>query len=152
MYWVSRIPVHGSYWTDIFPPLMIMGLGLGLVFVGVQIAGNAGVPPDQAGLAGALITASFQLGVALGLAVLSALATARTSSLVATQHALPDALVGGYARALLGAAFFVGAVILIGLRAANTKGEPPGGTPTEITDGAIASEVSDTTGEPQARR
>ena len=148
MYWVSRIPLHGSYWSDIFPPMMIMGLGLGLVFVGVQIAGNAGVPPDKAGLAGALITASFQLGVALGLAILSALATARTNSLVATHHALPDALVGGYTRALLGATFFVAAVILIGLRAANTKGEPPGGTPAEITGVAITGEAGDTSGSP----
>jgi predicted MFS family arabinose efflux permease len=147
LYWVSKIPVHGYYWTDIFPPLMIMGLGLGLVFV-VQIAGNAGVPPDKAGLAGALITASFQLGVALGLAILSALATARTSSLLSAHHAVPDALVGGYTRALLGATFFVGAVILIGLRAANTKGEPPGGTPAEITGVAITGEVNDTTGFP----
>jgi predicted MFS family arabinose efflux permease len=148
LYWVSKIPVHGYYWTDIFPPLMIMGLGLGLVFVGVQIAGNAGVPPDKAGLAGALITASFQLGVALGLAILSALATARTSSLLSAHHAVPDALVGGYTQALLGATFFVGAVILIGLRAANTKGEPPGGTPAEITGVAITGEVNDTTGFP----
>ena len=137
LYWASRIPVHGYYWTDIFPPLMITGLGLGLVFVGAQIAGNAGVPPDKAGLAGALITASFQVGVALGLAILSALATARTDSLLSAHHPAPDALVGGYTRALLAAAFFVGAVIPIGLRAANTKGEPPGGTPTEITGVAV---------------
>jgi EmrB/QacA subfamily drug resistance transporter len=142
LYWVSQIPVHGHYWTDLFPPMMIMGLGLGLVFVGVQIAGNAGVPPDKAGLAGALITASFQVGVALGLAVLSALATARTHSLLSAHHAVPDALVGGYTRALLGATFFVGAVVLIGLRAANTKGEPPGGTPGEITAVAIPGEVN----------
>src|SRR5690242_10892155 len=90
---------------------------------------NAGVPPDKAGLAGALITASFQAGVALGLAILSALATARTHSLLSAHHTVPDALVGGYTRALLAATFFVGAVVLIGLRAANTKGEPPGGTP-----------------------
>jgi len=132
LYWLSRIPVHGHYWTDVFPPMMIMGLGLGLVFVGVQIAGNAGVPADKAGLAGALITASFQVGVALGLAVLSALATARTRSLQAAHQAVPDALVGGYTRALLAAAFFVGAVVLIGLRAANTKGEPPAAAPTEF--------------------
>jgi len=42
---------------------------------------------------------------------------------------------------LLGAAFFVGAVILIGLRAANTKGEPPGGTSAEITGVAITGEM-----------
>jgi hypothetical protein len=79
------------------------------------------------------LTLAFLLVVALldfiGIAILNALATAHTNSLVATHHALPDALVGGYTRALLGATFFVGAVILIGLRAANTKGEPPGGTP-----------------------
>lgn len=144
LYWVSQIPVHGSYWTDIFPPMMIMGLGLGLVFVGTQIAGNAGVPPDKAGLAGALITASFQLGVALGLAILSAVATSRTNSLLSAHHAVPDALVGGYTWALLGAAFFVGAVILIGLRAANTKGEPPGGTPVQVTGIAAADAANDT--------
>ena len=71
--------------------------------------------------------------MALGLAILSALATARTHSLLAAHQAAPDALAGGYTRALLGAAFFVGAVVIIGLRAGNTKGEPPGGTPAEIT-------------------
>ena len=142
LYWIAQIPVHGYYWTDIFPPLMIAGLGLGLVFVGVQIAGNAGVPPDKAGLAGALITASFQVGVALGLAILSALATARTNALLSAHHAVPDALVGGYTRALLGATIFVAAVILVGLRAANTKGEPPGGVPAEITGIAVARELA----------
>ena len=145
LYWVSRIPVQGHYWTDLFPPMMIMGLGLGLVFVAVQIAGNAGVPPDKAGLAGALITASFQIGVALGLAILSALATARTNSLLSAHHPVPNALVGGYTRALIGATFFLGAVILIGLRAANTKGEPPGGTPAEITGLANTGAVNDST-------
>jgi predicted MFS family arabinose efflux permease len=133
LYWLSRIPAHGYYWTDIFPPMMIMGLGLGLILVGVQIAGNAGVPPDKAGLAGALITASFQVGTALGLAILSAMATARSNQLLSGHAPASSALAGGYARALLAATFFVGAVVLIGLRAANTKGEPPGGTPTEIT-------------------
>jgi EmrB/QacA subfamily drug resistance transporter len=144
LYWVSHIPVDGYYWTDIFPPLMITGLGLGIVLVGVQIAGNAGVPPDKAGLAGALITASFQLGVALGLAILSALATARTNALLSAHRPVPDALVGGYTRALLGATIFVGAVVLVGLRTANTKGEPPGGTPAEVTGTAIPGEVNGT--------
>jgi EmrB/QacA subfamily drug resistance transporter len=144
LYWLSRIPTHGHYWTDIFGPMMIMGVGLGLVFVGVQIAGNAGVPPERAGLAGALITASFQVGTALGLAILSALATARTNSLLSGHAAASSALAGGYARAVLGATFFVGAVVFIGLRAANTKGEPPGGTPTEITGVDIGDAVHGT--------
>src|SRR5689334_8895282 len=115
--------------------MMITGFGLGLVFVAVQIAGNAGVPADKAGLAGALINASFQLGGALGLAILSALATTRSHQLLSEHATLPRALAGGYARALLGATFFVAAVALTGMRAANTKGEPTGST--EITGVAI---------------
>ena len=83
VYWLSRIPVHGSYLTDLLPGLMIMSIGLGAVFVGVQTAANAGVPPDKAGLAAALINASFQLGAALGLAIFSAVATSRTNHLLA---------------------------------------------------------------------
>jgi hypothetical protein len=39
---------------------------------------------------------------------------------------------------LLGATVFVGAVVLIGMRATNTKGEPPGGTVTEVTGTTIS--------------
>ena len=74
----------------------------------------------------------------------NALATARTHSLLAAHHPIPDAIVGGFTRALLAATFFTGAVVLIGLRAANTKGEPPGGTSAEITGVAIPGEVKGT--------
>ena len=62
---------------------MIMGFGLGAVFVGVQTAANAGAPPSLAGLSFALVTASTQVGAALGLAIFSAVATARTTALLA---------------------------------------------------------------------
>jgi EmrB/QacA subfamily drug resistance transporter len=55
VFWLSRIPVHGSYLTDLLPGLLIMSAGLGAVFVGVTTAAQAGVPPDKAGLAAALI-------------------------------------------------------------------------------------------------
>ncbi|MGH3210684.1 MAG: MFS transporter, partial [Trebonia sp.] len=71
IFWLSRIPVDGTYLGNLLAPLVIMGVGLGLLYAGVQTAANAGVPADQAGLAAALITASFQLGSALGLAVFS---------------------------------------------------------------------------------
>lgn len=61
VFWLSRIPVHGHYASNLLPALVIMSLGLGLLFVGVQTAANAGVPAGQAVLAAALITTSFQL-------------------------------------------------------------------------------------------
>jgi EmrB/QacA subfamily drug resistance transporter len=124
VYWLSHIPVDGSYLKDLLPPLMIMSFGLGAVFVGVTTAANAGVPPDKAGLAAALLNASQQLGAALGLAVFSAIATARTNDLLAAHVARPDALTSGFQRALVACSIFLLAAAVIGLRATNTRGEP----------------------------
>jgi predicted MFS family arabinose efflux permease len=124
VFWLSRIPVHGSYLADLLPGLMIMSIGLGAVFVGVQTAANAGVPPDKAGLAAALINASFQLGAALGLAIFSAIATSRTNHLLTSHITLPEALTSGFRLALLVSSLFLVAAALIALRATNTRGEP----------------------------
>ena len=132
VYWLSRIPVHGSYLTDLLPGLLIMSIGLGAVFVGVQTAANAGVPPDKAGLAASLINASFQLGAALGLAIFSAIATSRTNHLLARHVALPEALTSGFHRALLASSIFLVAAALIALRATNTRGEPVSSVEPEI--------------------
>lgn len=123
VYWLSRIPVDGSYLTDLLPGLMIMSLGLGAVFVGVTTAANAGVPADKAGLAAALVNASTWIGGALGLAIFSAIATSRTNALLAGQASQPDALTAGFKRALLAASIFLLAAAIIALRATNTRGE-----------------------------
>jgi EmrB/QacA subfamily drug resistance transporter len=83
LYWLSRIPVDGSYLTDLLPGTLVLALGGGAVFVGVTTAANAGVPSDKAGLAAALLNASQQLGGALGLAILTAAATSRTNDVLA---------------------------------------------------------------------
>jgi MFS family permease len=106
--WLSRIPVDGSYLTNLLAPLVIMGLGLGLLYAGVQTAANAGVPADQAGLAAALITASLQLGSALGLTVFTGIATSRTSHLLAAHTPAPEALTAGFQRGLLVSALWCG--------------------------------------------
>ena len=62
VYWLSRIPVDGSYVTDLLPGLVITSLGLGAMFVAVLEAANAGVGEDRAGLAAALLNASQQVG------------------------------------------------------------------------------------------
>ena len=111
-YWLSRIPVHGSYLADLLPGLVIMAVGLGAVFVGIQTAANAGVPPDKAGLAAALITTSATLGAALGLAILTGIATSRTHDLLAA-HATPtEALTSGFQRALLACSSHASAWVL----------------------------------------
>jgi EmrB/QacA subfamily drug resistance transporter len=123
MYWLSRIPVHGTYLSDILPGLLVISIGFGPVFVAVATAANAGVPPETAGLAASLLNASQQLGAALGLAIFSAVATSHTNALLAQHTAVPTALTGGFQRAMfIGSLFILGAAVL-GLRATNTRGE-----------------------------
>ena len=123
VYWLSRIPVHGSYLTDLLPGMMVMSIGLGAVFVAVTTAANAGVSPDKAGLAAALLNASQQVGGALGLAIFSAIATSRTTHLLASHTPQADALTSGFQRALLASSIFLLAAAVVGLRVTNARGE-----------------------------
>ncbi len=123
VYYLSRIPVDGSYLSDLLPGMMIMSLGLGAVFVSVTAAANAGVPGDKAGLAAALLNASQQLGGALGLAIFTAIATSRTNDLLASQVAPAEALTSGFQRALVASSLFLLAAALVALRVANTRGD-----------------------------
>jgi EmrB/QacA subfamily drug resistance transporter len=127
VYYLSGVPVGGSYLTDLLPGLVVMSLGLGAVFVAVTTAANAGVPADKAGLAAALLNASQQLGGALGLAIFTVIATSRTGDLLATQTPPAEALTAGFQRALLASSIFLVAAALVALRATNTRGEqqPP---------------------------
>ena len=127
IYWLSRIPVHGSYLTDLLPGLIVVALGLGAVMVGVQNAANVGVPADKAGLAAALITTSSTVGAALGLAILTAIATSRTNHLIPAHAGAAHALTSGFHTALVVcSAFLVGAAV-IAARATNTRGQHPTG-------------------------
>ncbi len=124
VFYLSRVPVHGSYLTDLLPGLVVMSIGLGAVFVSVTAAANAGVPADKAGLAAGLLNTSQQLGTALGLAIFSAIATARTSALLAAHVPSADALAAGFHQALLACAIFLLAAAGIAVRSTNTHGEP----------------------------
>jgi EmrB/QacA subfamily drug resistance transporter len=126
LFWLSRIPVDGSYAKDLLPGLLVLSVGFGPVFVGVTTAANAGVPSDKAGLAAALLNASQQLGAALGLAIYTAVATSRTQDLLAAGDGAPAALTGGFQRALLVGSVFIAASAVIALKATNTRGEGAG--------------------------
>jgi EmrB/QacA subfamily drug resistance transporter len=118
---LSRIPVHGTYVADLLPGITIMGAGVGFVLVGVQNAANGGVPADKAGLAASLITASFQLGGALGLAIFVSLSTSRTHDLLAAHIRPSEALTLGFHRGLLGASIALVIATAIALRSTNVR-------------------------------
>jgi EmrB/QacA subfamily drug resistance transporter len=125
IYYVSRVPLHGTYVADLLPGFVAMSLGAGSVFVSIAAAANAGVPGDKAGLAAGLLNASQQVGSALGLAILSVVATTRTSHQIAAGASQIVADDAGYHQALLVGSILMAGAALIAVRIANTRAAAP---------------------------
>jgi EmrB/QacA subfamily drug resistance transporter len=77
---LTRLPVDGQYFWDLFPAFVLGGAGLGLSFVPITIASLTGVDRADAGVASGLINTSRQIGGAIGIAGVSAIAATSTSS------------------------------------------------------------------------
>ena len=102
--WFSRVPVNGSFLRNILGPSVLAAAGLGFGFVTSTIAAVAGVQEREQGLASGLISTSQQIGGALGLAVLSTIASTRTGHALANGASSSVALTDGFQRAFLGGA------------------------------------------------
>jgi hypothetical protein len=102
--WFSRVSVGGGFTTDILGPSLLAAAGLGFAFVTTTIAAVSGVDENEAGLASGLINTSQQVGGALGLAVLSAVAISATSDATSTGSGHLGALTEGFQAAFLGGA------------------------------------------------
>jgi MFS family permease len=102
----ARLPVHGHYFSDLFPAFLISGLGLAFAFVPVSIGALTGVRPADAGVASGLINTSQQVGGAVGVAVATTVATTLTAHFV-TAHAGSSALGGAALTHGFHAAFYV---------------------------------------------
>ncbi|KQT96343.1 Puromycin resistance protein pur8 [Sanguibacter sp. Leaf3] len=110
LFWLSFITVGGSYATHVLPGLALTGIGMGMVFLPLQNVALRGVSPQDAGVAGALSTASMQIGGSVGLAVWTTVAAGATGSAMTI-----DAMVDGYGAVFLGSALLmlVGGIIAL---------------------------------------
>ena len=102
---LTRLPVDGSYVADVLPALVVAALGMGAVFMPLTLIATTGLDNEDQGLASGLFNTSQQIGGALGLAVLSTIATSRTN---AAGGAGLDAAVTGFHWA-----FAAGAVLIL---------------------------------------
>src|SRR5207245_11570203 len=84
----TRLRVHGRYFWDRFPWFVLGGAGMGLSFVPVTIASLTGVERADAGVASGLINTSRQIGGAIGIAAISAVAATSTSHYVDAHSAV----------------------------------------------------------------
>ncbi|MEV0578255.1 MFS transporter [Streptomyces sp. NPDC050392] len=114
---LTRLPVHAHYATDLLP-VMFLAAGFGLALPALTTLGMSGAGEEDAGLASGLFNTTQQIGMAMGVAVLSTLAASRTDTLLADGSSRAEALTGGYHLAfavgagLLTAAFLVALVVL----------------------------------------
>jgi EmrB/QacA subfamily drug resistance transporter len=102
---LTRLPVHGSYAASVLPSILLSSLGMGAVFMPLTLVATTGLEDEDQGLASGLFNTSQQVGGALGLAVLSTIATSRTS---AAGGSGAHALVVGFHWA-----FAAGAVVMV---------------------------------------
>ena len=109
--YLTQVSADGSYFGDIFIGLLVSGIGVGLTFVTCSIAALTGVDEREAGLASGLNNTAFQIGAALGVAIVSTVAVARTEDFTAAHGngdptlALTEGLQSG----------FVACVVLAGI-------------------------------------
>jgi EmrB/QacA subfamily drug resistance transporter len=102
---LTQLPVDGSYLTNVLPSILLSSLGMGAVFMPLTLVATTGLKNEDQGLASGLFNTSQQIGGALGLAILSTIATSKTSSAGGTAT---EALVVGFHWA-----FAAGAVIML---------------------------------------
>jgi fucose permease len=119
--WLTRLPVHGHYVSDLAPAFVLGGAGMGLSFVPVTIASLTGVERSDAGVASGLVNTSRQIGGAIGIAAVSAVAASSTNGYASTHAAASAssafALDHGYQTALYGltGALLVAALLAVAL-------------------------------------
>jgi EmrB/QacA subfamily drug resistance transporter len=111
---LTQLPVGGSYFGDIFLGLLVFGCGIGPAFFTASIAALAGVAEREAGLASGLSNTAFQLGGALGVAIVSTVAVSRSEDYLAGNEGANPLVVltEGFQSA------FVACVLLAGIGAA----------------------------------
>ncbi|HEX7254703.1 MAG TPA: MFS transporter [Gaiellaceae bacterium] len=111
----TQVSVGGSYAGDLLPGFLVIAAGLGFSFVPISIAALAGVRASEAGLASGLFNTSQQIGGALGIAALSAIATSTTSDEIASGTATPQALTNGFEAAFVWGALVAAVGIVVSL-------------------------------------
>jgi hypothetical protein len=148
MAWLTRIGPHSGYATDILGPIIVTGLGMGLMFSTAFNTGTYGVQPQDAGVASASVNTGQQLGGSIGTSLLNTIAASATAGYLASHvHGKPTtaltqlALVHGYTTAFWWCAgIFVATAVLCGslMRSGPLQGRPAQATPVPAAAAAGA--------------
>jgi EmrB/QacA subfamily drug resistance transporter len=114
---LTQVSAGGSYFGDVFLGLLVFGPGIGLAFVTATVAALAGVAEHESGLASGLSNTAFQMGAAIGTAIVATVAVSRTDDyLAANDGASPlVALTEGFQSSFLATAVLAGLGVALAL-------------------------------------
>lgn len=134
LFFLSGISAGGSYWTEVLPGVVVMGLGFSLIFVPLQNLALAGVDPHDAGVASALANASLHVGGSIAVAVFTAIYTSSMADSLAKGVEQMPALAGAYGDTLFAAAWVMvlGACTSLFLIRTHPETPNPAGQPVAV--------------------
>ncbi|MDX2089676.1 MAG: MFS transporter [Kofleriaceae bacterium] len=101
----ARMPLDGSFAADVLVPSLLGAIGMSLAYIPAMITSTATARPEEGGLASGLVNTTYQVGSALGLAAMVAVAGSKSSSLLSEGVEAAAAMNGGFSSAFIGAAF-----------------------------------------------
>jgi EmrB/QacA subfamily drug resistance transporter len=120
LYWLSRLTVHATYTSGLLWPALIIGAGLGLLFLPLSLVSLAGVAEADSGAAASLLNVGRQVGASIGLAVLGTVAWTVTAD-NAHSHTYQHALTAGFDRAFLVAAAISVLMLVVAITVIRTR-------------------------------
>jgi hypothetical protein len=136
--WLTQIGVHTSYWTHLFPQLIVMSLGMGLAFTALSSTALTKVQERDSGVASAVLNSTQQVGASLGAALLNTIAATATATYLAANgpRLAPEALVHGFSVALAVGAIIVAAGAIVSAVLVNAK-------PADLSNQAVSPAFGD---------
>ncbi|MET9429175.1 MFS transporter [Streptomyces sp. NPDC003036] len=135
--WLSAVEPTGTFLVDVLPASLVAATGMSLAYIPAMMSAISGVPQEQAGLASGIVNTTYQVGSALGLAALTALATSQGAGALGDLPALTD----GFASAFLGAAAVAAAGGLLTLLLMRGTKSPAAAAPAEAPASAAGERV-----------
>jgi EmrB/QacA subfamily drug resistance transporter len=145
MAWLSRVSPATSYWTGVFEPMLLIGLGMGVVFVPLTTVSLAGVRREDSGAASSMVNVMQQVGGSLGLAVLVAVfgtatrnAAAHPAAGLAGTALQHQVLAHGMATAFGLAAIFDVAVLVLVVTLLRDRRPKVPDTPADLVEEEVA--------------
>jgi sugar phosphate permease len=131
---LSAVEPTGSFVVDVLPASLVAALGMSLAYIPTMMAALSGAPAEQAGLASGIVNTTYQVGSALGLAALTALATSQGAGRLGDLPALTDGFSAAFTAAAVIAALG-GLITLLVMRTEKSAAPAPTEQPERTKPG-----------------